>query len=114
MDHAEQIQGYQNNTFNYNGKGWRVEGFITAIQFKPLFSRWKQLSRSEGNGLSIHSYTITPLKLHPQLDAFFSSTPEHVLMENKLKKKIAKGLENLKLLIKDCYFLNWFLAVPEV
>lgn len=35
-------------------------------------------------------------------------------MENKLKQKIAKRLENRKLLIKDCYFLNWFSTVPEI
>lgn len=35
-------------------------------------------------------------------------------MENKLKQKIAKRLENRKLLVKDCYFLNWFSAVPEI
>lgn len=35
-------------------------------------------------------------------------------MENKLKQKIAKRLENRKLLVKDCYFLNWFSTVPEI
>lgn len=35
-------------------------------------------------------------------------------MENKLKQKIAKGLENLKLLIKDGYFLNRFSAASEI
>ena len=35
-------------------------------------------------------------------------------MENKLKQKIAKSLENRKLLVKDYYFLNWFSAVPEI
>ena len=50
----------------------------------------------------------------PSSGLFLFTTLERVLMENKLKQKIAKGLENLKLLIKHCYFLNWFSAAPEI
>lgn len=81
---------YENSIFYQNYKIIKLEGPSLTIQSKPLFLKMRKLRprvAEQENAELEHSSTPTPSLL------FLFTTFEHVLMENKLKPKITKGLE---------------------